>query len=118
MAVDDIGAISNDLHRLTNPQKPTIVAGLRSSYVQVLNSGDRPVRFRVRAEPGDWTEYKIGSEEPLTLTCVNCKTTVVRMAIPTDDRGILIRELDLQWRYQIFWDETDKRWDVRPISGP
>jgi hypothetical protein len=114
--VDNPGLLSQrDLLPFNNPQPKTITAGLPLAYFHLRNTGDRALRIRVRAMPGDWTEFVIPSGEPMDFRCDGCSNSYVQIAIPTDGRDILVRTLSLQMRYDIFWDYSEKRWDVRPV---
>jgi hypothetical protein len=109
-----------DLHVFTNPAPPgstrsTLQASLASAYFVVINRGDRTLLIRVRAMPGEWTDFAIGSGESLAFSCTPCTEHWVQIAIPSAGHPTLVRTIGLQDRYEIFWDDSGKLWDVRPI---
>jgi hypothetical protein len=110
----DLGTFTNDAP--SNVPGSPRTASLRSAYFVVVNRGDRALRIRVRALPGDWTDFTIERGEGLTFTCEACTEHWVQVAVPTTGQTTLVRTIGLQDRYEIFWDNGHGRWDLRPIQ--
>lgn len=105
----------NDLQQFANSVPSA--ASLARGYLQIRNIGDRSIHLRVRALPGDWTDFTIPSGESTTFICTNCSERYVQVAIPTEGQDTIVRTIDLQARYELYWDNFYKRWDLRPISN-
>lgn len=116
--VENRGVISqNDLLPFTNSPPSIYTASLPLGYFQLRNVGNRSLRIKVRAMPGDWQDLEVPSGESVALRCGDCTTPYVQIAIPTEGRDIVVRTISLQNRYNIFWDESEKRWDLRTVGA-
>jgi hypothetical protein len=91
------------------------LADLNLLSFHIRNIGNVTIRFMIRAIPGDWVEYNVQSGDFITPRCQNCTSDTVQIAIPTEGLPILVREINLQERYDIYWSEPFKRWDIRSI---
>lgn len=76
--------------------------------ISITNVGNAAINFRIRSGVTDWSEQSIASGRSVTF---DCRCAAFEATIPTDKDSVT-RTLPIGRAYRIYWNATDKRWDI------
>ncbi len=80
------------------------------SNVQIVNVGNADLVYEIRPAGGAWAPHKIDKGGSASFDCTDCSGFELR--ISTGDKAGAVHSLQSGYTYQIFWNASQKAWDV------
>lgn len=80
------------------------------SYVQLVNNGNANLVYEIRPAGGAWTQHTIAKGSTASFDCSDCVGFEMRLS--TGDKAGATHVLQSGYTYQIFWNASQKVWDV------
>ncbi len=93
----------------------SVVPGLpHSDYtLGIINSGDSTIGFYLSEDGEDWDYEEIEPKKNALYT----NTSFIKIITKGKENMPIIRQIFYGYRYQIFWDKSNKNWDILKISN-
>jgi hypothetical protein len=78
--------------------------------IRIVNLGNSALSYKIRPNNGVWTQQRIERGGTASFDCTGC--VAFETQIETPGHPPLTRTLPLNQRYQIFWNDAAKAWDI------
>jgi hypothetical protein len=89
------------------------------THVEIVNAEAKAIQFFTRCgTTGNFDKQKLEAREKVEYKCDGPGEMQVRIKtkIPNEKRSDVIRTLKKQSRNELFWDQENRRYDIRPIE--